>query len=160
MKEIHSILYWVDRNDPQGPIPNTPEKDSQFESWETQVREWAVSQNIIDETEDSLPKEFDDIHTPELSPKINTYSPIETTIFNPQDKILTSVSVSSNFEPNQVDFFFNDSYIGSSKKEPYITSFTPTNFDIVSGENIITIRVYDAVRNRVDKIIPINITSI
>jgi 1A family penicillin-binding protein len=35
---IHSILYYVDRNDPLGPTPSNPESDEQFKNWE-----WAVT---------------------------------------------------------------------------------------------------------------------
>jgi 1A family penicillin-binding protein len=36
----HSILYYVDRDDPLGDTPKNPEKDPQFKKWEEAVREW------------------------------------------------------------------------------------------------------------------------
>ncbi|MFH1472856.1 MAG: transglycosylase domain-containing protein [bacterium] len=36
----HSILYWVDKNNPKGPTPNHPENDSQFKYWEYGVTRW------------------------------------------------------------------------------------------------------------------------
>lgn len=39
--QIHSILYYVNKNDPQGPAPTDPYQDSQFFNWETGVTEWA-----------------------------------------------------------------------------------------------------------------------
>lgn len=36
----HSILYYLDKNDPRGDIPKHPEADAQFEKWEDGVREW------------------------------------------------------------------------------------------------------------------------
>lgn len=47
---IHSILYWVDKEDPRGPRPTEPEKDSQFERWEVPVRLWAEENNYPDGT--------------------------------------------------------------------------------------------------------------
>jgi len=38
---VHNILYWVDKNNPSGPIPENPSKDSQFFLWERPVIEWA-----------------------------------------------------------------------------------------------------------------------
>jgi len=38
---LHEILYYVNKNDPQGLIPIQPEKDSQFKNWETPVLKWA-----------------------------------------------------------------------------------------------------------------------
>jgi 1A family penicillin-binding protein len=41
---VHSILYWVDKNNPLGPAPANPNNDPQFSHWEYGVRLWA-SQN-------------------------------------------------------------------------------------------------------------------
>ncbi len=38
--DIHTILYYVDRNDPQGPYPTNPANDPQFENWEYGVQKW------------------------------------------------------------------------------------------------------------------------
>jgi penicillin-binding protein 1C len=39
---VHSILYWVDKDDPLGPPPADPNADPQFKSWEYGVRLWAA----------------------------------------------------------------------------------------------------------------------
>ena len=39
-QEIHNILFYIDRNNPLGPFPDNPAKDSQFNNWE-----WPVLQN-------------------------------------------------------------------------------------------------------------------
>jgi membrane peptidoglycan carboxypeptidase len=43
--QIHTILYYVDKNDPTGPPPADPASDPQFDNWETGVINWA-KQNI------------------------------------------------------------------------------------------------------------------
>jgi penicillin-binding protein 1C len=43
--QIHTILYYVDKNDPTGPSPSDPASDPQFNHWETGVINWAT-QNI------------------------------------------------------------------------------------------------------------------
>ncbi|MBI2278777.1 MAG: transglycosylase domain-containing protein [Candidatus Brennerbacteria bacterium] len=40
-RHAHSILFYVDRNDPAGPIPTHPENDPQFQNWEDTVLAWA-----------------------------------------------------------------------------------------------------------------------
>ena len=37
---IHTILYYVDRNDPMGPAPTAPGNDPQYISWEYGVQRW------------------------------------------------------------------------------------------------------------------------
>jgi len=39
----HSILYFVDKNDPLGPIPSYPENDPQFKNWEQGVKLWLLN---------------------------------------------------------------------------------------------------------------------
>lgn len=39
--QIHDLLFYVDKNDPQGPPPAEPENDSQFHNWEEPVITWA-----------------------------------------------------------------------------------------------------------------------
>ena len=36
----HSILYWVDKNNPRGSVPANPDADSQFKYWEYGVSVW------------------------------------------------------------------------------------------------------------------------
>lgn len=36
----HSLLYWTDKNNPQGPAPTNPAQDSQFAYWEYGVQAW------------------------------------------------------------------------------------------------------------------------
>jgi membrane peptidoglycan carboxypeptidase len=38
---VHSILYWLNKDDPRGPAPVDPNQDSQFQYWEYGVRLWA-----------------------------------------------------------------------------------------------------------------------
>jgi 1A family penicillin-binding protein len=39
----HSILYWVDKDNPRGPVPSNPARDPQFTNWEYAVQRWALS---------------------------------------------------------------------------------------------------------------------
>ena len=43
--EVHEILFYVDKKDPQGPTPLNPNNDSQFDNWEKPVWQWA-EQNL------------------------------------------------------------------------------------------------------------------
>jgi penicillin-binding protein 1C len=40
--QVHSILYYVDKNNPVGAQPENPSNDPQFSNWETGVLAWAV----------------------------------------------------------------------------------------------------------------------
>ena len=36
----HSILYWVSKDNPRGPVPSNPSSDPQYSHWEYAVRNW------------------------------------------------------------------------------------------------------------------------
>jgi 1A family penicillin-binding protein len=38
--QVHSILYYVDKSDPTGPVPTDPSADPQFKNWEASVELW------------------------------------------------------------------------------------------------------------------------
>jgi 1A family penicillin-binding protein len=40
----HDILYWVDKDNPQGAVPKNPERDPQFTAWEKGAQKWADDQ--------------------------------------------------------------------------------------------------------------------
>lgn len=39
-QQIHSILFFVDKNNPLGPIPTNPQEDPEFYNWEDGVAQW------------------------------------------------------------------------------------------------------------------------
>jgi hypothetical protein len=45
---VHSILYWVDKNDPLGPAPTNPSTDPEFNNWEYAVSQWAAQNGYVD----------------------------------------------------------------------------------------------------------------
>lgn len=45
--QIHSILYYLDKNDPLGPQPQNPDIDPQFKNWELPVKIWAEKNNYL-----------------------------------------------------------------------------------------------------------------
>ena len=38
--EIHTILYWLNKDDPQGAPPEKPDSDPQFKNWEASLQNW------------------------------------------------------------------------------------------------------------------------
>lgn len=66
----HSILYYIDKNDPRGDILENPFTDPYCEKWETGVQKWVKGTK----GKYSIPTEKDDVHTEENKPKINITS--------------------------------------------------------------------------------------
>jgi len=47
-QEVHSILHWVQKNNPNGPVPENPADDPQYLYWEIPVRGWALLNGFED----------------------------------------------------------------------------------------------------------------
>ena len=45
--DAHDILYWVNKDDPNGPIPQNPSNDPQFKNWEYSVQIWEQNRITI-----------------------------------------------------------------------------------------------------------------
>jgi membrane peptidoglycan carboxypeptidase len=56
----HSILFYVDRSDPLGPVPTNPENDPQFRLWEEPVLKWAEkNQQLVASSTEIFPDWID-----------------------------------------------------------------------------------------------------
>ncbi len=55
--EIHEILWWLNKDDPQGAAPENPESDSQYKNWEGSLQNWL--QNNFPTAYNQLPKDYD-----------------------------------------------------------------------------------------------------
>lgn len=142
-KQAHCILYYVDKNDPQGNYPTNPADDPQFSNWEAPVLEWAKKQNIFSQ----FPANgSDDIHTVENQPQIQIISPGNNSMINNR-WINIKTQISAPLGVKQVDFFFDNNFIASDPTNPYEMTYNlPKNSSV--GEHIIKAKVYDTALNR------------
>ncbi len=148
LTDIHSILYWVDKTDPNGPNPKKPEEDSQFKFWEYPVEKWRTEQGFASTTTSGLPTANDDVHKPEFAPRITITNPRTDVTYSKDNKITISTIQSSRFPMSKIDIFINDIFVGSSKKAPFSFSFLPSDLDNIKSKNRLKIIGYDNVFNR------------
>ncbi|NQU99716.1 MAG: PBP1A family penicillin-binding protein [Parcubacteria group bacterium] len=141
-RKVHSILYYVDKNNPQGAIPSNPASDPQFSKWEGPVRAWAEGQGYKDE---EPPTEYDDMHEAKNEPSIQITSPKEKeAITDSPDTIVVTTSAPLGIK--KVEFFLDGALIGADLTGPYQQSFDATKYE--NGSHVITARIYDIVGNR------------
>jgi 1A family penicillin-binding protein len=157
LTDIHSILYWVDKSDPNGANPKQPEKDSQFKFWEYPVEQWRIANGFASTTLNELPTETDDIHKPEFAPKITITNPSSNATYSKDNKITISTAHSSHFPLSKIDIFINDIFIGSSKRAPFSFSFVPSGLDNIKEKNRLKIIGYDNVFNKGEVEITFNV---
>jgi 1A family penicillin-binding protein len=148
VKQIHSILYWVNKNNPTGPAPTNPSDDPQFNLWETAVQKWAKENNMVDETLDVIPKATDDVHSTDFAPKIKITAPVFETVYDPKTRMAVQIQNTSRYPLTQVDFFINNTYLGSSKNSPFFFYFVPSEIQGIKDINQLRVVGYDSVMNK------------
>mgnify|MGYP001573489247 FL=1 len=155
VQEVHSILHWVSKDNPTGPIPTNPEKDSQYWAWEGPVRSWALAQGLTDGISPS-PTELgmDSSHLPMYWPQISFPSQEELGIrFKNNQRIEFHPIIRGTYAISEIDIFVDGEFIRSVKG----TIGTLVLQNIKSGEHSLTLRVYDVVRNKSEKVIPFSV---
>ena len=156
---VHSILHWIDRNDPTGPSPKTPEDNSQYILWEPIVQKWALQNGYTNENSITAPTQTDDIHLPEFFPRISVISPSPSASYSNNSRIPVNLSIESKYPISVVEFYLNDLYVGTSQNAPFELSLVPSEFNADIGSNRLRIVAKDSVFNRTELEIQIN-TSI
>ena len=145
---VHSILYWVDKNNILGPSPANPNDDPQFEHWEIPVQNWWAQNSykypIV--TLADKPTATDDIHTAQNKPVVSIISPDNTTVYSPNQKISLQISSSGTFPLQKMDVFINGIY-QQTINPPFSFSFTPTNLENLQATNTLKIISYDTQNN-------------
>jgi penicillin-binding protein 1C len=141
-KQYHTILRYITPGDPLGATPQNPEQDPQYANWETAVRNWAEVHGLYDE---SVPNEFDDIHTSNNRPEINIVSPgnNQTVTLNP---LPISVQTNSSRPIKQVRYFLDNQEVGISDNFPYSLSL-PITTNWANGFHNLKAVVYDDIGN-------------
>src|SRR3989344_3807764 len=148
VKDVHTILYWLDKKDPQGPRPEHPENDSQFNLWEYAVQQWVKENNIQNETASVIPVLTDDVHRPEFAPVVKIVSPSTGISYQNDGRITVSLSAVGRFPLSKADIFINEEYVGTALPPSFSFSFSPQTLPFIKKENVLKIIGYDSVMNR------------
>lgn len=137
---VHSILYWIDKNNPLGSRPTNPEKDPQYTNWEYGVQKWWETNKGIYKivTQNDVPTEYDTIHTSNSKPTF-TIEGLMNTPYKKTDNVTFSINPVSQNPIKKIDVYINSTYINSLKSMPFNVSFVPQDIKDISNNNTIRI---------------------
>lgn len=139
---LHSILYWIDKDNPRGGKPSNPQNDPQFVNWEYGVLAWIQNGGVPMENYN-----FEDeasvggvLNSTDL---INNF-PSGTRPFSSP----ITFSVNSNFGGNEikrVSVSINNRNILNLANAPFYISFSPRDIrSFISEENTIKVIATDS----------------
>lgn len=142
----HSILHYINRQDPLGPEPQNPEQDSQYLIWEKAIARWAEENEETSEL--SAPTESDNLHIPENFPELKIIKPKNNELIN-DNQLLIEIEASANRGINQTEYFINNILL---EKNNSLQSTITKNINFLNnGSHKLTVRVCDDVLNCLSK---------
>jgi membrane peptidoglycan carboxypeptidase len=142
--DVHTILYWVDRDNPKGPPPTNPQNDPQFTNWETSVRNWAMvnTQNVGG----LPPTQTDNVHMPDAKPMVVITSPVNNSEATRQEKLNITIVYQGKFPLKKAEYYINNNLVGTTGNDTKF-SFVPQNVQGIQPTNTIKVVVTDQYDN-------------
>ncbi len=139
-KETHTILHWVERDNPRGAAPENPAADPQYGAWEAPVRSWASKRGYPD-----LKKlQYEDCHRRDVitKPAVTITAPTEGATITTQTTTFSADASSTTEKISSVVFALDGITIGTKTSTPYSIAFT--NTWAVNGQHTLTVTATDA----------------
>ncbi|MGC9048850.1 MAG: penicillin-binding protein [Patescibacteria group bacterium] len=153
-KTYHSILHYVDKDNPQGPPPEEPGRDPQYFAWEEGIKKWMEKNKINLE---GPPTEYDDLHTLINKPKIEIVSPLNGATIN--DRLLkVDIAASAPRGVRKVECLIDNQIADQIYNSPYECYLNLTG--LTQGLHKIKAIAYDDIDNNNEDEIEINLTNI
>jgi len=141
---VHTILYWLNKDDPTNIIPTKQTSDSQFTNWEYGVQKWWANNymNYKNTSTLDIPTSVDNIHTTESKPEFSI-SGILPSMYKNNENITFLINSLKQTPIKKIDVFINNTYLKSLKTPPFTVSFTPKDVSGINNENVIRVVGYD-----------------
>ncbi len=150
---VHTILKWVDKDNPNGQPKAKPEEDSQFENWEFGVRNWFNNWKIsnpgfVETTNIQIPTEKDDVHVPENFPKVTLSLVNKEKVVSMNDRVSINIASAGKFPLKKSELYINNKFITSNESTPNLINFIPQDIEGINDTNTIKVIVTDNVYNK------------
>ena len=141
-RQYHTILYYINKDNPLGDLTTNPTSDPQFENWEAAVRRWSQAQGLYDE---SPPTDFDDLHIPENVPSLNIMYPSEGQTVSTNPTTFT-INAFARRGINRAAYYIDNQFIGESKIYPFSLNLTITD-ELTNGFHRLRVVAFDDIDN-------------
>ncbi len=162
---VHTILQWVDKDNPNGPIPAHPDQDSQYANWEYAVRQWFVTyqnQNpsFKEATNITIPTATDDVHTPDKVPKVSIALPLNQSLIDLQTALAIKLTASGTYPIKKTEVYVNGKFVMTATADPLNFSFVPADVGgLNDSSNTLSVISYDSVSNKAQAVINFSVTK-
>ncbi len=120
VREVHTILHYVQKDAPRGPAPSNPRADPMYDRWERAVQEWAKKNNYVST---APPLERCSLRVVSRSLSINLVDPKQNATVNIK-KLKVTVMVESKDKVTAVTYWLDDNLLATVTQAPYGTTLS------------------------------------
>jgi 1A family penicillin-binding protein len=147
----HSILYYVDKDDPLGPKPENPAKDPQFNLWESRIITWAQKNNLYST---STIAGIENVISPKEKPEFNITKPGNNEIIT-DPNFVAQVEITRIADNANVEYYINNNLVYKTS----VPSFTLNKkLDFLNnGYHNLKVKVCDNYYNCTEKSVEFNL---
>lgn len=133
---VHSILHYVNKNDPLGPAPKNPNSDPQYSMWESSVQAWSGKQNI-------------NFNSPSFGSIFQIISPENGKSYKEDGELFVAITTTQPISGSIV--LLNGFEIGSISSTNLSFSFVPKDQSSIKNNNTLRVLVTDATGKEYDE---------
>jgi 1A family penicillin-binding protein len=143
----HDLLYFVDKNNPNGDQPTNPGADPQFALWEAGVKSWIDRQVAKDPkfSTEKPPTESDTEHRADLKPTMTVFGLANGDNITEAQPNWTVSASAPRGTISRAEYLFNGQVFAVNYSEPYGLNRPLTV--LANGQQQVTVRVCDDIDN-------------
>lgn len=157
---VHSILYWVDKENPRAPKTSSPDSDPQFKLWEHAVRNWVQTNGIMEFGNEIIPTQQSTTHSQNSGISLEIINPNSTSAYDKDQKLFVNLNLNIQNPIYKIEYFLNNIYIGSVTPPLTIFSFVPADMSSLNiGTNSLRVVVRDSIYNSKEKTVSFTVND-
>lgn len=146
-KEVHTVLHYVNKENPNGPVPEDPILDPQYQSWERSVSAWALANGYLTGPSQTIECEA---RNPDLDPELMIKKPKDNEeLTNGTFDIEIKVQPATGRKIESVVALIDGNMIDQTEERPWVFDYSPTI--LTSGKHTLTIKAIDSKGSFIEK---------
>lgn len=149
---VHSILYWVDKDNPLGERPSNPAKDPQFTNWEYGVQRWLSGHGVPIITPANMPTYYDNVHQSRVEIYASILGLDAEKEFTPGEQAQITITAQPNVI-NKVDIYIDSTRVATLSSAPWQYTLDPEVLKLKDGAHTLRIAVFDNLLNKGEDVI-------
>lgn len=137
-KEVHTILYYLRKDDPLGAPPANPADDPMYQSWEDAVQLWASGQPDYISTKTQY--EDCNLHAANQTPTVSiTFPTTGAKLTSKTFAVETKINPGTNRSIKKIDYLVDGHLVDTQTSQPFTTDYTAST--LTTGNHTLTVRV-------------------